>query len=100
MFAKQLRKAGGGAPKRAEAQRLHPDCRFVDFMMLSAEKHMENAARRKWKSRGVLLGHRLRNKHGAVIKEQLVHAVPSSVGMIRLGAGWALLTDSKGKRGA
>lgn len=77
----------------------HPDARFVDFLMLTSVKNVEDAARRKHKSRGVALGNRLRNKYGTVIKEHLVHAVPASMDMIRLGAGWALLTKSRGKRG-
>ena len=34
-----------------------------------------------------------------MIKEQLMHAVPASIDMIRFGVGWGALTRSRGKRG-
>jgi hypothetical protein len=77
----------------------YPNARRVGMMMLTADKNIEDPVRRKFKSRGVALGNRLRDRYGSVVREHLLHAVPASVGMIRLGCGWALLTNSRGKRG-
>lgn len=80
---------------------IHPgeDILFVNLMMLVGIKNVEDAARKKWKARGVALGNNLRNRYGSVIREQLVHAVPAGMEPFRLGFGRPLLTRSRGKRG-
>ena len=72
--------------EKEDILREHPDARFVDLLILTSVKNKESDARRKYKSRGVALGNRLKNEYGKVIKEQLLRAVTASMDMIRLGA--------------
>lgn len=85
--------------ERDEVTAQDPNALFVEFMMLVGIKHVEDAVRRKWKARGVALGNRLKDKFGKIIHEQLIHCVPAGMEIIRLGFGWSLLTNARGKRG-
>lgn len=100
---KQFEKTGTLHPRevyeKADVLRDHPDARFVEFMMLVGEKNIEHPARYKWKARGVALGNKLRNRYGAIIEEQLLHAVSAGMEGLRLGFGWGLITGSRGRRG-
>ena len=74
-----------------DVARKWPEARIVRFFLLMAIKHAQDAAKAKWKGRGVALGNNERNTFGERVVEDLMNVVPSSLDSVRLGVGYECL---------
>ena len=70
-----------------DVARRWPEARIVRFFLLMAIKHAQDAAKAKWKGRGVALGNNECNTFGERVVEDLMNVVPSSLDSVRLGVG-------------
>merc|ERR1712093_714550 len=61
-----------------DVARKWPEARIVRFFLLMAIKHAQDAAKAKWKGRGVALGNNERNTFVERVIEDLMNVVPSS----------------------